>query len=54
MDRQRRYNANENNKKDPAASTKALFAEFLKENPYLFHRATLHKKLIELGYSREL
>ena len=41
-------------KKDPSASTKAVFAEFLKENPNLFHRATLNKKLIELGYSKEL
>ena len=41
-------------KKDPSASTKAVFVGFLKENHNLFHRATLHKKLIELGYSREL
>ena len=41
-------------KKDPSASTKAVFAEFMNENPNLFHRATLHKKLIELGHSREL
>ena len=41
-------------KKDPSASTKAEFADFLNENPISFHRATLHKKLKELGYSREL
>ena len=41
-------------KKDPLASTKAKFADFLNENPNSFHRATLHKKLKELGYSREL
>ena len=40
-------------KKDPSASTKAKFADFLNENPNSFHRATLHKKLKELGYSRE-
>ena len=39
-------------KKDPSVSTKAIFAEFLKENPKSFHRATLYKKLKELGYSR--
>ena len=41
-------------KKDPSASKKAVLAEFLKENPNLFHRATLHKKFIEFGYSRVL
>ena len=41
-------------KKDPSASTKAKFADFSNENPISFHRATLHKKLKELGYSREL
>ena len=39
---------------DSSASTKAKFADFLNENPNSFHRATLHKKLKELGYSREL
>ena len=41
-------------KTDFLASTKAKFADFLSENPNSFHRATLHKKLKELGYSREL
>ena len=41
-------------KKDPSASTKAKSADFLNENPNSFHRATLHKKSKELGYSREL
>ena len=41
-------------KTDSSASTKAKFADFLNENPNSFHRATLHKKLKELGYSREL
>ena len=41
-------------KTDSLASTKAKFADFLNENPNSFHRATLHKKLKELGYSREL
>ena len=41
-------------KTDSSASTKAKFADFLNENPSSFHRATLHKKLKELGYSREL
>ena len=40
-------------KTDSSASTKAKF-EFLNENPNSFHRTTLHKKLKELGYSREL
>ena len=40
-------------KTDSSASTKAKFA-FLNENPNSFHRATLHKKLKELRYSREL
>ena len=51
---QRLYKANEDNKTDSPASTKAKFADFLNENPNSFHRATLHKKLKELGYSREL
>ena len=37
-------------KKDPSASTKAKFADFLNENPNSFPRAILHKKLKELGY----
>ena len=41
-------------KKDPSASTKAKFADFLNENPNSFHRAILHRKLKELGYSGEL
>ena len=42
-------------KKDPSASTKAKFsADFLNENHNSFRRATLHKKLKELLYSREL
>ena len=41
-------------KMDSSASTKAKFAHFLNENPSSFHRATLHEKLKELGYSREL
>ena len=41
-------------KMDSSASTKAKFADFLNENPNSFHRTTLHKKLKELGYSREL
>ena len=41
-------------KTDSSASTNAKFADFLNENPNSFHRATLHKKLKELGYSREL
>ena len=41
-------------KTDSSASTKAKFADFFNENPNSFHRATLHKKLKELGYSREL
>ena len=40
-------------KTDSSASTKAKF-DFLNENPNSFHRETLHKKLKELGYSREL
>ena len=50
---QRLYTANED-KTDSSASTKAKFADFLSENPNSFHRATLDKKLKELGYSREL
>ena len=41
-------------KEDPSACTKAKFADFLNENYNSFHRATLHKKLKELLYSREL
>ena len=41
-------------KTDSLASTKAKFADFLNKNPNSFHRATLHNKLKELGYSREL
>ena len=42
-------------KTDSSASTKAKFEpDFLNENPISFHRVTLHKKLKELGYSREL
>ena len=41
-------------KTDSLASINAKFADFLNENPNSFHRATLHKKLKELGYSREL
>ena len=41
-------------KTDSSASTKAKFADFFNEIPNSFHRATLHKKLKELGYSREL
>ena len=41
-------------KTDYSASTKAKIADFLNENPNSFYRATLHKKLKELGYSREL
>ena len=41
-------------KTDSSASTKAKFADFLNKNPNSFHRATLHKKLKEFGYSREL
>ena len=40
-------------KTDSSASTKTKF-DFFNENPNSFHRATLHKKLKELGYSREL
>ena len=40
--------------KTDSSATKAKFADFLYENPNSFHRATLHKKLKELGYSREL
>ena len=41
-------------KTDSSASTKVKFADFLNENPYSSPRATLHKKLKESGYSREL
>ena len=41
-------------KTDSSASTKAKFADFLNENPYSSPRTTLHKKLKESGYSREL
>ena len=41
-------------KTDSSASTKAKFADLLNENPYSSPRATLHKKLKESGYSREL
>ena len=41
-------------KTDSSASTKAKFPDFLNENPNSFHRASLHKKLKELGYSRKL
>ena len=40
-------------KTDSSVFTKAKL-DFLNENPNSFHRATLHKKLKELGYSREL
>ena len=40
-------------KKNPSASTKAIFADFLEANPKSFHRATLYRKLKELGYSRK-
>ena len=39
---------------DSSVSSEAKFADFLNENPNSFQRATLHKKLKELGYSREL
>ena len=39
-------------KKNPSAPTKAIFADFLKVSPNCFHRATLYKKLKELGYTR--
>ena len=39
-------------KRDPTASTKSIIAEFLKSNPTSFHRATIYKKLKDMGYSR--
>ena len=51
---QRLYKANEDNKNGFFGFHKGEISDFLNENPNSFHGATLHKKLKELGYSREL
>ena len=51
---QRFYKADEDNKNGFFGFHKGENCRFLNENPNSFHRTTLHKKLKELGYSREL
>ena len=37
---------------DSTATTKSIIAKFQKSNPTSFHRATIYKKLKDMGYCR--